>query len=158
MSNSTELQWGGYGGAPCCDFTVPKTQADSVITPPLSQPCWAPWLLLSLHFHSKYTDHGARLRKQSLCILADGIYSERVTYLLYLVVDGWGSRRNRGLRRSDQSKDGWSAAWRSLFPLSVAPSPAHSVLWLASAAHFAWFCFRPERLIFISNPTGVALD
>lgn len=53
---------------------------------------------LSLHFHSKYTDHCARLRKQGLCILAGGIYSERATDLLYLVFDGWGSEGERGVR------------------------------------------------------------
>lgn len=42
----------------------------------------------ALHFHSKYTDHCARLRKQGLCILAGGIYSERATDLLYLVLEG----------------------------------------------------------------------
>lgn len=54
---------------------------------------------LSLHFHSKYTDHCARLRKQGLCILAGGIYFERVTDLLYLVFDGWGSGGDPGVPR-----------------------------------------------------------
>lgn len=53
---------------------------------------------LFLHFHSKYTDHCARLRKQGLCILAGGIYSERATDLLYLVFDGWGSEGEPGVR------------------------------------------------------------
>lgn len=54
-------------------------------------------LLLSLHLHSKYTDHCARLRKQGLCILAGGIYAGKATNPLYLVFDGWGSREDQGL-------------------------------------------------------------
>lgn len=94
MSNSKKLQWVCSGEFCAAVSQPPQTQADIVIPLPLSQPCWAPWLLLSLHFHSKYTDHCTRLRKHRLCILAGGIYFESATDLLYLVFDGWGSRGN----------------------------------------------------------------
>ena len=67
------------GGFPAAVLWLPKTPADSDITLPLSKPRGAPQVLLSVHFHSKYTDHSAGLRKQCLCILAGGIYSERAT-------------------------------------------------------------------------------
>lgn len=76
----------------------PKTQADIAITLPLSQPCWAPRLLLSMHFHSKYTDHCTRLRKHVLWILAGGVYSGSATDLLYLVFRWLRERREQGQR------------------------------------------------------------
>lgn len=96
VSHSKKLQRRRSGELSAVVSQPPKTRADVVITLPLSQPRWAPRLLLSLHFHSKYTDHCTRLRKHRLCILAGGIYSERATDLLYLVFNGWGSRGGQG--------------------------------------------------------------
>lgn len=114
VSDCKELRWSSYRELPAVVSQLSKTPARSVITLHLTQPCWAPRLLLSLHIHSKYTDHCARLRKQGLCILAGGIYSERETNLLYLVFDGWWSRRNRGLchKLQDLRREGQSTAWQ----------------------------------------------
>lgn len=110
VSDRVELQRSSYGELPAVVSQLSKTQAHSVITLRLSQPCWAPRLLLSLPFHSKYTDHCARLKKQGLCILAGGIYSERATNLLYIVSDGADEirlcRKLQDLRREGHSTAG----------------------------------------------------
>lgn len=107
VSNSKKLQRGHSREFSSVVSQPPKTKADIVITLPLSQPCWAPWLLLSLQFHSKYTDHCTRLRKHALCILAGGIYSESAADLLYLVFDGCGSRGNKDSMAEGRDKVMW---------------------------------------------------